>query len=129
VPKKDGSLRLYIDYRALNKMTVKNRYFLFLIDEMIDRLSGIIIYIKLDLRDVYYRIRIWCGDEWKTIFRTCYNYFEYLVMFFKLINIPAIFQVYINKTLDGLLDIIYVIYIDNIYIFSKIKEEYINYIY
>ena len=63
VLKKDGSLRLYIDYRTLNKMTVKNRYPLFLIDEIIDRLSDTIIYIKLDLRDTYYRIYIRRGDE------------------------------------------------------------------
>jgi len=63
VLKKDGSLRLYIDYRTLNKMTVKNRYPLSLIDEIIDRLSGIIVYIKLNFRDIYYRIRIRRGDE------------------------------------------------------------------
>ncbi len=95
---------------------------------MIDRLSGVIIYIKLNLRDVYYRIRIRRGDEWKTAFYICYDHFEYLVIFFGFINAPATFQVYINKALDGLLDVIYVVYIDNIYIFSKIKEEYINYV-
>ncbi len=63
VSKKDESLRLYVDYRTLNKMMVKNRYFLFLIDEIIDRLSGTIIYIKLEFRDIYYRIRIRRGDE------------------------------------------------------------------
>ncbi len=128
VSKKDESLRLYVDYRALNKVTVKNRYFLFLIDEMIDRLSGAIVYIKLDFRDIYYRIRIRRGDEWKTTFRTCYSHFEYLVMFFGFINTPAIFQIYINKALDGLLDVIYIIYMDDICIFSKIKEKYINYV-
>jgi len=91
VSKKDGSLRLYIDYRALNKVTVKNRYFLFLIDEIIDRRSGAIIYIKLDFRDIYYKIRIRRGDEWKITFRTRYSHFEYLIMFFRFINVPAIF--------------------------------------
>ncbi len=113
----------------LNKITVKNRYPLFLIDEIIDRPSDIIIYTKLDLRDTYYRIRIRRGDEWKITFRTRYNYFEYLIIFFGFTNTPATFQIYINKTLDNLLDVIYVVYIDDICIFSKIKEEYINYVY
>ena len=62
MPKKDGSLRLYVDYRALNKVTIKNRHPLLLISETLDRLSDITIYTKLDLRDIYYRIRIYKKD-------------------------------------------------------------------
>ena len=99
VPKSDGSLRLYVDYRALNKITVKNRYFLSFINKVIDRLAGAKIFIKLDFRDVYHRVRIKPGDEWKTAFRTRYGHWEYTIMPFGLINAPATFQAYINEAL------------------------------
>ena len=119
VPKKDGGLRLCVDYRGLNAVTKKNRHPLPLISETLDRLSGARKYIKLDLKDAYYRIRIRPGDEWKTAFRTRYGHFEYLVMPFGLANAPATFQAYINKALAGLIDITYVVYLDDILIFSE----------
>jgi len=70
VPKKDGSLRLCVDYRGVNRITIKNRYPLPLIGEMLDRLQGAKIYTKMDIRDAYYRIQIREGEEWKTAFRT-----------------------------------------------------------
>ncbi len=127
VLKLDGLLRLCVDYRALNKIITKNRYLLPLINELIDRLLGVKVYIKLDFRDVYYKIRIKKGDEWKIAFRTRYGFWEYVVIFFGLINAPATFQVYINKAMDGLLDTIYIIYIDDIYIYSNSIKEYANY--
>src|SRR6266536_6323989 len=87
--KLDDLLRLYIDYRALNKITTKNRYLFLLINKLIDRLLGVKVYIKLDLRDVYYKIRIKKGDEWKITFRTRYGLWEYVIIFFRLINISA----------------------------------------
>ena len=96
VPKKDGSLRLYVNYRGLNKVTVKNRYPLPLMGEILDRVNGASVFSKIDLKDAYYRIRIRPGDEWKTAFRTRYGHYEYLVMPFGLTNAPAAFQVYIN---------------------------------
>ncbi len=126
--KLDSLLRLYIDYRALNKIITKNRYPLPLINKLIDRLSGVKIYIKLDLRDVYHKIRIKKGDEWKTTFRTRYGLWEYIIIFFKLTNTPTTFQVYINKTLDGFLNTIYIIYIDNIYIYNNSIREHVNHI-
>jgi hypothetical protein len=89
--KKDRNLRLYVDYRSFNKVTIKNRYILFLIGEFVNRLSDTAIYIKLDIRDVYYRIRVRSNDEWKIAFRTRYGYYEYIIIFFDLINTSATF--------------------------------------
>jgi hypothetical protein len=91
VPKSNGDLRLYIDYRALNKLIIKNRYALLLIDEIINRLSDAKIYIKLNLKNAYYRIRIKANNKWKITFRTRYGYFEYIIIFFGLTNALVIF--------------------------------------
>jgi hypothetical protein len=123
VPKKDGKLRLCVDYRGLNKVTIKNRLALPLISETLDRLTGANWFTKLDLRDAYHRLRIKRGDEWKTAFRTRYGHFEYLVMPFGLTNAPATFQGYINRALAGLLDITCVVYLDDILIFSETLPE------
>ena len=121
-------MRLYVDYRALNKIITKNRYPLPLINELIDRLLGAKVYIKLDLRDAYHKIRIKKENEWKIAFRTRYGFWEYVVILFGLINAPATFQAYINKALDGLLDIIYITYIDDICIYSNSIKEYMKYV-
>ena len=91
VPKKDGGLRLYINYRGLNKVTMKNYYSLPLISETLDRLNSAKVFTKLNLKDAYHRIRIRKGDKWKTAFRTRYRHFKYLVMLFRLTNAPVIF--------------------------------------
>ena len=123
VPKKDGKLRLCVDYRGLNKVTIKNRLALPLISETLDRLAGAKLFTKLDLKDAYHRIRIKKGDEWKTAFRTRYGHYEYLVMPFGLTNAPATFQGYINRALSGIVDIFCVVYLDDILIFSNSPEE------
>jgi len=123
VPKKDGNLRLCVDYRGLNRVTKKNRYPLPLISETLDRLVGAKVFTKLDLKDAYHRLRIRRGDEWKTAFRTRYGHFEYMVMPFGLANAPATFQAYINRAMQGLLDVVCVVYLDDILIFSQNKEE------
>ena len=128
VPKKDGGLRLYVDYRGLNKVIVKNRHPLLLISETLDRLSGAKVFIKLDLKDAYHRVRIKEGDEWKTTFRTRYSYFEYIVILFRLTNTLVTFQAYINKSLVGLLNDFCVVYLDDILIFSKTYKEYIGHV-
>lgn len=123
VPKRDGSLRLCVDYRGLNKVTIKNRYPLPLISEILDRISGSQFFSKIDVKDAYYRIRIKEGDEWKTAFRTRYGHYEYLVMPFGLTNAPATFQHYIHTALHDILDIFCVAYLDDILIFSKTRDE------
>ena len=104
VKKKDGSLRLCVDYRDLNEKTIKNRYPLPLIQETLMQLSKAKWYTKLDIRGAYNLIRMAEGDEWKTAFRTRYGLFESLVMPFGLTNAPATFQAYINETLSSYLD-------------------------
>jgi transposase InsO family protein len=123
VRKKDGSLRLCVDYRSLNRLTIKNRYPLPLISEALDRLVGAKIYTKLDIRSAYNLIRIRKGDEWKTAFRTRYGHFEYLVMPFGLANAPATFQGFINHVLCDYLDVFCIVYLDDILIYSNSEEE------
>ena len=121
-------MRLCVDYRALNKVIIKNRYPLPLISETLDRLGGAAVYTKLDLRDAYHRIPIAEKDIWKTAFRTRYGHFEYTVMPFGLTNAPATFQAYINEALGDLLDVICVVYLDDILIFSKSETEHAEHV-
>ena len=126
--KKDGTLRLCVDYRGLNKITIKDRHPLPLIAESLERLARAKIYTKLDIREAYHRIRIRQGDEWKTAFRTRYGHFEYTVMPFGLTNAPAQFQSYINQILAGLVDITCIVYLDDILIFSDTEEEHVKHV-
>jgi hypothetical protein len=128
IPKKDGTLRLCVDYWGLNKATVKNQYPLPLISEILDRVSGAKYFSKIDVQDAYYRIRIKEGDEWKTAFRTRYSHYEYTIMPFGLTNAPATFQNYMNTTLHDILDIFCVAYLDDILIFSTTREEHTHHI-
>ena len=114
--KSDGSLRLCVDYRGLNNLTIKNRYPLPLIGESLDRLGRAKRFTQLDLTSAYHWMRIREGDEWKTAFRTQYSYFEYQVMPLGLTNAPASFQRYINKILAKKLDIFVIVYLDDIFI-------------
>ena len=119
VKKKNGSLRLCVDYRALNNITIKNRYPLPLIAEALDRLRSATIFTKLDLRGAYNLVRVKEGDEWKTALRTRYGHFECLVMPFGLTNAPAVFQHFMNDVFRDLLDNTVLIYLDDIVIFSE----------
>ena len=123
VKKKDGSLRLCVDYRGLNKISIKNRAALPLIGESLDRLRRAKIFTKLDLRGAYNLVRIKEGDEWKTAFRTRYGHFETLVMPFGLTNAPATFQSFMNDIFRDLLDDFLIIYLDDILIFSNDPDK------
>jgi transposase InsO family protein len=123
VKKADGSLRLVVDYRKLNKVTIKDVYPLPRQDDLMAKLRDAKIFTKLDLRWGYNNVQIKEGDEWKTAFKTKYGSFEYLVMPFGLTNAPAAFQRFMNNLFWDLLDVTVVVYLDNILIFSKDPAE------
>ncbi|QRV88426.1 Retrotransposable element Tf2 protein [Ceratobasidium sp. AG-Ba] len=123
VKKKNGSLRMCIDYRKLNDMTVKNVYPLPRSNDLIEKLRGAQIFSKFDLKWGYNLVRIKEGDKWKTAFKTRYGLFEYLVMPFGLTNAPATFQHFMNDIFRDILDVYVIIYLDDILVFSKNEED------
>ncbi|GJU10489.1 putative reverse transcriptase domain-containing protein [Tanacetum coccineum] len=123
VKKKDGSFRMCIDYRELNKLTVKNRYPLPRIDDLFDQLQGSSVYSKIDLRSGYYQLRIKEEDIPITAFRTRYGHFEFQVMPFGLTNAPAVFMDLMNRVCKPYLDKFVIVFIDDILVYSKDEEE------
>ena len=124
--KKDKSLRPCIDYRGLNDITIKNRYPLPLISSAFELLQYATIFSKLDLRNAYHLVRIREGDEWKTAFNPPSGHYEYLVMPFGLTNAPAVFQGLVNDVLRDMLNISVFVYLDDIQIFSKTRQEHVR---
>ncbi|GJT36755.1 putative reverse transcriptase domain-containing protein [Tanacetum coccineum] len=112
-----------IDYRELNKLTVKNRYPLPRIDDLFDQLQGSSVYLNIDLRSGYHQLRVRNEDIPKTAFRTRYGHYEFQVMLFRLTNAPVVFMELMNPVCRPYLDKFVIVFIDDILIYSKTKEE------
>ncbi|GKA38431.1 putative reverse transcriptase domain-containing protein [Tanacetum coccineum] len=128
VKKKDGSFRMCIDYRELNKLTIKNRYPLLRIDDLFDQLQGSSVYSKIDLRSGYHQLRIREEDIPITAFRTRYGHYEFQVMPFGLTNAPALFIDLMNRVCKPYLDKFVIVFIHDILIYSINKEEHGEYL-
>ena len=123
VEKKDGTLRMCVDYRSLNEVTIKNKYPLPMINDLFDQLEGASVFSKIDLRSGYHQLKIREKDIPKTAFTTRYGLYEYTVMSFGLTNAPAYFMSMMNKVFMEFLDKFVVVFIDDILIYSKNEEE------
>ncbi|GKC79063.1 putative nucleotidyltransferase, ribonuclease H [Tanacetum coccineum] len=121
--KKIGSFRMCIDYKELNKLTIKNRYPLPRIDDLFDQLQGSQYFSKIDLQSGYHQLRVHENDIPKTAFRTRYGHFEFTVMPFGLTNTPAVFMDLMNRVCEPYLDKFVIVFINDILIYSKTKEE------
>lgn len=123
VKKKDGTLRMCIDYYQLNKLTIKNKYPLPRIDELSDQVKGATIFSNIDLRSGYHQIWIKEKDIAKTAFRTRYGNYEFVVLPFRLTNAPTNFMCLMNNMFHQYLDRFVLIFINNILIYSRTMEE------
>ena len=121
--KKYGSLRLCIDYKKLNRVTIRNQYPLPRIDELFDQLQGSQVYFKIDLRLGYHQLRVQKSDVPKTVFRTHYLHYEFLVMPFGLTNAPAAFMDLMNRVFQPYLNRFVIVFIDDILRYSGSSKE------
>ncbi|GKB86125.1 putative reverse transcriptase domain-containing protein [Tanacetum coccineum] len=128
IKKKKGSFRMCINYRELNKSTIKNRYPLSRIDDLFDQLQGSQFFSKIDLRSGYHQLRVHEDDIPKTAFRTRYRHFEFTVMPFGLTNAPTIFMDLMNRVCRPYLDKFVIVFIDDILIYSKTQEEHVEHL-
>jgi hypothetical protein len=128
VKKTNEKFRLCVNYKELNEIIIKNRYSLSFINENLNRLFETRIFIKLNVRDVFHRIRIQKENEWKTTFKCRFDHYQYRVMFFELANSSITFQAYINKTMHSYLNLFILMYINDLLMFFSFIEKHIKYV-
>ena len=128
VRKKDGSLRMCIDYRQLNKVTVQNRYPLPRIDDLFDQLQGASYFSKIDLLSGYHQLRVRECDIPKIAFQMRYGHYEFIVMSFGLTNAPTAFMDLKNRVFRQYLDMFVIVFIDDILVYSRNKEDHANHL-
>jgi hypothetical protein len=123
VKKKDGTLRLCIDFRQLNKVNIRNKYPLPRIDDLFDQLKDVGIFSNIDLGSGYHQVRIGDDDIYKTAFRTSYGHYEFTMVPFGLSNAPTVFMCLMNGVFQELLDTFVIVFLDDILVYSKLEDE------